>query len=301
MTSPDPTTTPFPEDPQQMLKWLREQGWTLALHRDQSQAETPGVLWLFTQNGIALRGEGQDDATAILKVFRQALEIDAKGFLGSKRWLLELTAIRSKIVEDLHTELQDATNEREACRHRLEMLQQRVTDALRLLDVGVKPGEEPLGLLAAVAKRMDDLRRAHNALITNPPETTSLNPEERRAAYGLGAEVTRQAAKAYLAATDEAIAHGKGPEETLQGFIRRTCVLNEGRRMVIEEAQENLKGILESLSLILGPESRLHSLIQDIIRGYLASEPARARAILEKIRVLDVAVVSPIMGDSAKD
>lgn len=44
---------------------LRAQGWTVAVHNDYRLNGEPHTFWLFTKDGMAIKGEGRTDAEAL--------------------------------------------------------------------------------------------------------------------------------------------------------------------------------------------------------------------------------------------
>jgi len=47
---------------------IRERGWTVAVHNDYRQNGISHTFWLFTRNGVAIKGEGRTDAEALGRV-----------------------------------------------------------------------------------------------------------------------------------------------------------------------------------------------------------------------------------------
>ena len=54
-----------------LLTRLRAAGWMVAVHNDYRQDGKLMTFWLFTRDGVAVKGEGATDDEALAQVFRQ--------------------------------------------------------------------------------------------------------------------------------------------------------------------------------------------------------------------------------------
>ncbi len=60
-----------------MLADLRARGWVVAVHNDYRLLGTHHTFWLFTRDGIALKGEGLSDVEAVAQVRAQVEALGA--------------------------------------------------------------------------------------------------------------------------------------------------------------------------------------------------------------------------------
>ena len=65
MSEPKPRLPEFSESALKSLNDLRSRGWLVAVHNDYMLNGVPHTFWLFTKNGVCIKGEGASDAEAL--------------------------------------------------------------------------------------------------------------------------------------------------------------------------------------------------------------------------------------------
>jgi hypothetical protein len=70
---------------------IRAQGWAVAIHNDYSLGGIPHTFWLFTRDGISVKGEGLSDVQALDAVRKQITEVQDTRRFFSKKEVREIT------------------------------------------------------------------------------------------------------------------------------------------------------------------------------------------------------------------
>lgn len=57
---------------------IRAKGWSVAVHNDYRLHGTSMTFWLFTKDNMCAKGEGSDDASALLLVLQEIDKLEAR-------------------------------------------------------------------------------------------------------------------------------------------------------------------------------------------------------------------------------